>query len=129
MHYLYNALINIIIIIIINFLMVNANVFLCSALHNTSFLCDKIHFGVLYVLRASITTFDTTPSSDSNSVLYVERSLRYWIALFVNFDAIRYGDTIVHIFALDSRHYDFWITSLAQIERENVHIGCSTVFA
>ena len=38
--------------------------FLFSKLNTTSFLCGKIDFGVLHLLRVSIATFDTPPSSN-----------------------------------------------------------------
>ena len=43
---------------------VNAINFLFSALYTTPFPYDKIHFGVLHLLRASIATFDTSPGSN-----------------------------------------------------------------
>ena len=43
---------------------VNAIHFLLSALHTTPFPYDKIHFGVLHLLHASIATFDTPPGSN-----------------------------------------------------------------
>ena len=43
---------------------VNAINFLFSALYTTPFPYDKIHFGVLHLLRASIATFDTPPGSN-----------------------------------------------------------------
>ena len=47
-----------------NFRTVKAINFLLSTLHTASFLYGKIHFGVLYLLRASIATFDTPPGSN-----------------------------------------------------------------
>ena len=48
-----------------NFRTVNATVFLFSALHNTPFLYDKIHFGILNVLHASVAMSDTPWGSNS----------------------------------------------------------------
>ena len=44
---------------------VNATVFLFSALHTTPFLYDKIHFGILNMLHASVAMSDTPWGSNS----------------------------------------------------------------
>ena len=48
-----------------NFRTVNATVFLFSALHNTPFLYDKLHFGILNMLHASVAMSDTPWGSNS----------------------------------------------------------------
>ena len=47
-----------------NFRTVNAINFLFSTLHTAPFLYGKMHFGVLHLLRVSITTFDTPLGSN-----------------------------------------------------------------
>ena len=48
-----------------NFRTIKAINVLFSTLHTTPFLYGKIHFGVLHLLRARITTSDTPPGSNS----------------------------------------------------------------
>ena len=70
-----------------NFRMVNAIVFLFSALNITPFLYGKILFGILHLLLASIATFDTQPGSNppylsvgvmkSLQIRYVGREVLY----------------------------------------------------
>ena len=47
-----------------NFRTVNAITFLFSTIHTAPFLYGRIHFGVLYLLRVSIATFDTPLGSN-----------------------------------------------------------------
>ena len=77
-------------------------------------------------------------SNHSKFGLYIKRSLSYWTVLFVNFYVIRYGDTVEQTtctFQLDSRQLYTTASPYVErdaicpagIERENVHVVCSTV--
>ena len=116
-----------------NFPTINAIDILFSPLHTTPFLYSKMHFGVLDYIRADVPTCDTPWGSKlpylrvgvikSLQIRFVvERSYIYLFVLFVNFYAIRYGDTVEQTTCTFSRSFrandlisliDWWFGQIA----------------